>query len=153
MPKPQGKATEVVAKPENDRRQRRRFSAAEKQRILEQADACTERGQLGELLRREGIYASLLAHWRARRAADGVNGLENRRTGPPSQKEEREHERALAQKDRRIAELEREVRIQKALLDLQVKAHEILGEALPRVDDSEMSALQRSSVERTRKSR
>ena len=56
VPKPKTQATEVVAKPQNDRRQRRKFSDEEKERILTEADACTERGQLGELLRREGIY-------------------------------------------------------------------------------------------------
>src|SRR5215467_4717501 len=50
---------EVKAKPE-----RRQFSAEYKQRILEEADACTEAGQIGALLRREGLYSSNLTHWR-----------------------------------------------------------------------------------------
>jgi len=59
VPKQKTRATEVVARPENDRRQRRRFSTEEKARILTEADACTGRGELGELLRREGIYPIL----------------------------------------------------------------------------------------------
>jgi transposase-like protein len=48
---------------------RRRFTAPYKLRILEQADACRQSGQLGALLRREGLYASLLASWRRQRDA------------------------------------------------------------------------------------
>lgn len=150
MPKPQAGATEVVAKPENDRRQRRRLSAAEKERIFAEADRC-ERGQLGEFLRSEGIYSSLLNHWRLQRKQRGAEGLENRKPGPASTKDARDS--LIEAQNRRTAALEREVRIQNALLKIQAKAHEILGGALPRIDDSEMSALQKSSVERARKSR
>lgn len=66
MPKPKtNPETEVVPTRQNDRRQRRRFSAEEKARILAEADACTERGQLGKLMHREGIYSSHLTNWRA----------------------------------------------------------------------------------------
>ncbi len=50
--------TEVLANPEHDRRLRRRFSAEDKRRILSEADACSERGQLAALLRRERLYSS-----------------------------------------------------------------------------------------------
>ena len=55
MPKPVSpeKATEVVANPEHDRCLRRRFSVEDKRRILAEAAACSERGQLSALLRRE----------------------------------------------------------------------------------------------------
>ena len=46
---------------------RRRFDAAYKQRILEEADRCSRPGELGELLRREGLYSSLLSTWRRQR--------------------------------------------------------------------------------------
>jgi len=86
VPKPKTQATEVVAKPQNDRRQRRNFSDEEKERILTEADACTERGQLGELLRREGIYSSHLSTWRQQRGAGGREALAPKRPGPkPSQ--------------------------------------------------------------------
>ena len=86
MPKPKTKATEVLAKPENDRRQRRRFSAEDKERILTEADAITERGELGELLRREGIYSSHLSTWRKQRDERCREGLAPLRPGPkPSQ--------------------------------------------------------------------
>ena len=100
MPKPKSKKTEVVASPDNDRRQRRRFSAEEKARILKEADACTERGELGELLRREGIYSSHLANWRAQRDQQGQAGLEPKRPGPKPTKDA---------KDRRIEQLEKRI--------------------------------------------
>ncbi len=73
MPKPvspQGR-TEVLANPEHDRRPRRRFSAADKRRILEEADSCTERGEPSALLRRERLHSSQLATWRAQLEHDG----------------------------------------------------------------------------------
>ena len=48
----------------NEKATRRRFSAEYKLRILEAADGCTDRGQIGLLLRREGLYASHLSAWR-----------------------------------------------------------------------------------------
>ncbi|MFT4508957.1 hypothetical protein ACMX24_32355, partial [Caballeronia sp. 15711] len=60
---------------------RRQFSASEKRRILAEADRCSEPGQIGALLRREGIYSSNLAAWRKRRAAEGKTGLDPRKRG------------------------------------------------------------------------
>ena len=54
---------------------RRSFSAAYKLRIVEEADQCTERGQIGALLRREGLYSSQLATWRRLRGEGGLPGL------------------------------------------------------------------------------
>lgn len=53
MPKRKSKKTEVVATPENDRRQRPKWFAQEKQRILNEAAACTKEGELGALLHRD----------------------------------------------------------------------------------------------------
>ena len=49
------------------RAKRRRFSTAEKRRILQEADACREPGEVGALMRREGIYSSYLSDWRCER--------------------------------------------------------------------------------------
>ena len=69
--------TEVSA-----RATRRRFTAAYKKKILVEADACTERGELGALLRREGLYSSHLTAWRAERRAGELSGLEPKKRGP-----------------------------------------------------------------------
>ena len=133
MPKPKSKKTEVIASPEHDRRQRRRFSAHDKERILREADACTERGQLGELLRREGIYSSLLSKWRSQREREGLAGLLAKPPGPKPSKDAKD--RMIERLEKRNAKLEKELRISKALIEIQEKAHEILGIALPRTED------------------
>jgi hypothetical protein len=48
---------------------RRKFTAKYKLEILEKADACTRPGEIGELLRREGLYTSHLTYWRKHRSA------------------------------------------------------------------------------------
>jgi transposase-like protein len=118
--------TEVVAKA-----RRRKFSAAEKLRILREADGCVERGELGALLRREGIYSSQLGDWRRARERGELNGLSARRRGPKAQKPD--------ERDKKVAELERENRKLKAkleraegLIEVQKKVSEILGIPLDR---------------------
>jgi len=64
------------------RGKRRRFTAAYKQQILAQADAATESGAIGALLRREGLYSSRLTHWRQERADGIMKGLTPRTRGP-----------------------------------------------------------------------
>lgn len=60
---------------------RRQFSSSEKRRILAAADRCTEVGEIGALLRREGIYSSHLATWRKQRAATERAALEPKKRG------------------------------------------------------------------------
>lgn len=64
------------------RAKRRRFSAAYKLRIVQEADECTRSGQIGELLRREGLYSSQLSDWRRERAAGELQGLGDKKRGP-----------------------------------------------------------------------
>src|SRR5258708_945393 len=75
-PAPAGAGPEVEAKP-----RRRFFSAAEKLAILIEADACP-RGELGALLRREGLYSSLLSDWRRLRDKGQLSGLTPQKRGP-----------------------------------------------------------------------
>ncbi len=152
MPKPKtDPETEVVPTRQNDRRQRRRFSAEEKARILAQAEACTERGQLGELLHREGIYSSHLTNWRAQLKREGVVGLAAKRPGPKPQRDDKD--RVIEKQERQIARLEKELRISKALIEMQIKAHEILGIALPRIEDTTEGDSSSSSDSAPRRSR
>ena len=112
--------TEVPSKPE-----RRRFTAEYKRRVLEEVDACQKRGEVGALLRREGLYSSHLANWR--RARD--SGLAPKKRGPTAREPN-----PLA---KRVAELEREAARWKAraeqaegLVALQKKVAELLGHKL-----------------------
>ncbi len=112
---------EVAAKPT-----RRRYTAEYKHRILREAETCTRQGELGALLRREGLYSSNLTVWRKQRERGEIEGLSQKKRGPlPKEKN------PLAAK---VATLERENRRLKArseraegLVELQKKVSEILG--------------------------
>jgi transposase-like protein len=62
--------------------QRRRFTAEYRLRLLKQADACKKPGELGALLRREGLYSSLLTNWRRQREEGALQEMRGRRRGP-----------------------------------------------------------------------
>lgn len=113
---------------------RRQFSAEYKRKILKEADACTQEGQIGALLRREGLYSSHLAVWRAARDRGEIAGLAPKKRGPKAVPPD--------PRDRKIVELERETRRLKsrleraeALVDLQKKVSAILGIVLPESDE------------------
>jgi len=105
---------------------RRRFDIATKLRILREADLCTQRGGIGVILRREGIYSSLLVRWRKEREAVAKAHLVKKR-GPkaapvnPLAEENRRLKKSLARAE---AGLERA----KYIIDLQKKVAKLLGE-------------------------
>jgi transposase len=131
MPKPvpPGSLTEVVANPEHDRRLRRHFCAEDKRRLLAEAEGCTERGQLAALLRRERLYSSQLATWRAQLQCEGDAGLQPKPPGrkPLKDAKDRRIERLEAEK----AKLEHKLLIAEKLIELQKKAQELLAAAQP----------------------
>jgi transposase-like protein len=105
---------------------RRTFSKAEKLRILAAADACVAPGDIGALLRREGIYSSHLATWRKQRELATDGGALERKRGPKLD--------PAAIEVRRVQELEREVerlrdKLAKAdlIIDVQKKLSILLG--------------------------
>ena len=131
MPKPfsSNPATEVVANPEHDRRLRRRFSAEDKHRILTEADACEERGQLAALLRRERLYSSQLASWRSQLAREGQLRLDAKRPGRKPTKDVKD--RRIEQLEHDKSKLERKLLIAEKLIELQKKAQELLAATQP----------------------
>jgi transposase-like protein len=64
------------------RARRRQFSKADKRRILLAADACTQPGEIGALMRREGVYSSSLSTWRRQREAADLAALAPQKRGP-----------------------------------------------------------------------
>jgi transposase len=106
--------TEVPARP-----RRRQFPAEYKLRILQEADACRSPGELGALLRREGLYSSHLAEWRRARR-EGALGALGRRRGPkgkPRDAASRENEslkREVERLRRRLEQAEAIIEIQRA---------------------------------------
>lgn len=103
---------------------RRTFSREYKLRILAEADACSERGELGGLLRREGLYSSHLATWRKQRARGELGQKRGRRPDPQATEFVR-----LQQENERLRQaLERAEHI----IDVQKKLAQLLG-TLPEV--------------------
>lgn len=122
--------TEVTAKPK-----RRRFSAAEKLRILKLADACTRVGELGAMLRREGIYSSSLSGWRRARDAGELTALGPKKRGPkPVVPDARDKQ--IAELQRALAKSEARTRQAEGLVALQKKVADLLGIQLPREDET-----------------
>ena len=118
-------SNEVVAPPAK----RRSFSPAEKLRILRQADACSERGEVEALLRREGIYSSHLSAWRKALGRYGSDGLSARKPGRKPKRDAKDLRIEVLEK--KSARLERELSLARKLIELQKKVSEILGIQLP----------------------
>ena len=118
-------STEVTEKP-----QRRSFDAAYKLRILAEAERCNGRGELGELLRREGLYSSHLTKWRSQRDEGALSGLTPQRRGRKPVREDAAT-RELARLRRENERLQRQLKQAEAIIDVQKKVSEILGIVLP----------------------
>ncbi len=103
------------------RAKRRQFSSEYKKRILEEADACTERGQIGALLRREGLYSSHLDKWRRQCEQGTLAGLTAKPRGRKPHREAVELTRLRCENERLQRKLERAetiIAFQKKLADL-----------------------------------
>jgi len=114
---------EVVAKPS-----RRRFAPSYKRRIVEAADRCTEPGEIGRLLRREGLYSSHLSAWRKAAREGSLKALSRKRGRKPNEKN------PLAPKLRKLerenARLEQELHKAHLIIDVQGKVAGLLGRSL-----------------------
>jgi transposase-like protein len=121
--------TEVIAKAK-----RKQFSAAEKLRILREVDACQGSGEIGALLRREGIYSSYLTTWRRQRERGELDGLAPQKRGPKPDPQAIEIERLR----RENARLQERLRQAELIIDVQKKVARMLGETTeaPEQDDA-----------------
>jgi transposase-like protein len=105
--------------------QRRRFTADYKARILQAADACTEPGEIGALLRREGLYSSCLTSWRKQRKEGALTGLTPKRRGRKRQKDPLTEEIACLRREN--LRLQEKLRQAEVIIEVQKKVSEILG--------------------------
>jgi transposase len=106
------------------RAKRRRFSAEYKLRILEEVDGCTQRGQIGALLRREGLYSSHLSTWRQQRLLGQLEGLSPKKRGrKPQDPAVGEAARLRRENERLRARLEQA----EMIIDVQKKLSQLLG--------------------------
>ncbi len=103
---------------------RRSFDAAYRQRILEEADRCSQVGQIGALLRREGLYSSQLCTWRRQRLARGLSGLEPKRRGRKSRPPVAAELTQLQAENQRLAARLRQA---EAVIEVQKKISEAFG--------------------------
>ncbi len=125
--------SEEATNPEvSEKAVRRKFSAREKLRILKMADACTELGSLGALLRREGLYNSNLKTWRRQREEGTLSAL------VPKKRGRKEPARNVLQPEvdrleKENVQLKNRLRQAETIIDVQKKISQILG--LPLEDE------------------
>jgi transposase len=120
-PRASGEAVETVPKAGR----RRSFSAAEKLRIVQEAESRAKQGTVGAFLRSEGVYSSQLCKWRKQLDLRGKEALEAQKRGPKPKLDEKD--RRIAEQDKRIAKLEAKLALNAQLLELQKKVASILG--------------------------
>ena len=116
-------STEVNVAPRS-----KRYSVAFKLRLIDEADRCVAPGELGALLRREGIFFSTLADFRKQKARGLLDGKPA--TTAPKEVAAPQIVKELAASQREVRRLKRELDCATALLDLQKKVSEILGLAM-----------------------
>jgi transposase len=111
--------------------ERRQFSAEYKLRILDEADRCTEHGQIGALLRREGLYSSHLTTWRRQRDQGTLGQKRGRKPDPQAA----EIKRLQRENEQLRARLERAEHI----IDVQKKLAQLLGTSPDETPSNESS--------------
>jgi len=116
---------EVLAKAE-----RRRFTKEYKRRILQEADRCRKPGDIGALLRREGLYSSHLSTWRSARDRGDLWGQGTRKRGPEPRPPDPSAKR-VAQLERENERLRKRAERAEALVEIQKKLSELLGSEPP----------------------
>ena len=126
-----GKKGPKISPEVSEKATRRRFTRAYKEQILAEADQCTEPGQLGELLRREGLYSSNLSCWRRQRESGTLAPKQRGRKPNPNKKETQE----LAKLKRDNASLMERLRQAELIIEVQKKVSEMMGIKLPEQDD------------------
>lgn len=114
----EGMKTEVVAKAK-----RRQHSAEYKLRILREVDECKGSGEVGALLRREGLYSSLVSKWREQRERGSLTGVSGPRRGPKVDPQAVESARLQLENKR----LQEKLQHAELIIDIQKKVAGLLG--------------------------
>ena len=109
-----------------EKKPRRQFTAKYKLRILDEADACTRPGQLGVLLRREGLYSSYLTTWRRQRENGILQAMRPKKRGR-KQKEKNPLAKKVAQLEKENWRLQQKLKKADLIIEAQKKMSEILG--------------------------
>ena len=109
-----------------EKRPRRKFSAPYKLRILAEAEACNQPGQIGALLRREGLYSSNLNAWRRQKEKGLLEALSPKKRGR-KEKEKNPLVQKVARLERENERLRQRLRKAEIIIDVQKKISQILG--------------------------
>ena len=131
---PATRSTDLLPDPAvSEKAKRRHFTAEYKLRILQEVDQGKAPGDVGAILRREGLFSSNLTNWRRQRDKNALTGFAKQKRGPKAKRP-----------DPRVKELERENarltrRLQRAevMLEIQKKASELLGIPLNQLDEND----------------
>lgn len=110
--------TEVVEKAK-----RRQYTAEYKLRILQEVEACKATGEIGALLRREGLYSSIIYKWREQRDRGSLEGLSAHKRGPKVDSQTVENARLKRENER----LRRRLEQAELIIDVQKKVAQMLG--------------------------
>jgi len=113
---------------------RRQFTAEYKLRIVREADAGTEPGQIGSLLRREGLYSSYLSTWRRQREEGQLQALSSKKRGRKGQDPSAEE---LAQLQRENERLRARLEQAEIIIDVQKKLSKLLGLTMDKTESDE----------------
>ena len=108
------------------RGERKRFAAEEKLRILEEAEASTRPGEIGALVRREGIYSSYLSRWRRARDQGQLQALSTKKRGPKTS-EDKELVREVVRLGRENERLQARLEQAEIIIEVQKKLSRLLG--------------------------
>ena len=109
-----------------ERAQRRRYTAEYKLRIVAEADACTAPGEIGALLRREGLYTSHLTYWRKQRDAGALKELGRPRGRKPADRRDAQ----IAELRRRAERAEAELAKARRVIEIQGNVSALLEQML-----------------------
>ena len=109
-----------------EKARRRIFAAVYKLKILEEADECSKPGEIGALLRREGLYSSLLSRWREQRETGALAGLTPKKRGHKPRPVDRQAQR-VAELERENARLREQLEKAQTIIDVQKKLSRLLG--------------------------
>jgi transposase len=136
-----GRALEAGVLPDPElveKARRRKFTAAYKLSIVAEADGCTRPGELGALLRREGLYSSHLTTWRAQRDRAALDGLEPRARGPkPPSAEAVENARLRRERDKALSDLGTARRVIEVQGNVSALLEELLSKSATLNDDGQ----------------
>lgn len=116
--------------------ERRRFTADYKLKVIGEADKCQKPGEIGALLRREGLYWSNLSNWRKQRASGELAGLTAKKRGPQRQEKNPLAER-VKELERENGRLQRRADLAEGIVELQKKVSEMLGVGLAKSPETD----------------